>query len=192
MKKNLTILIVITILSTGCISTKYQIKKAQVIEPFTIELTALGKNLVPDQMISISDIGIEANKYDYHQWGWYMIGIPHFWVATIPAYFIARSGSPIRKNTSFLNLYKHDKISSEKISFVKDGKKFFGRIAFFEAMNFAKEKAVCSYYRISLPNDKLQQASEGRTACVYEYYRNGENKAKFPTWIIWVSDSDVF
>lgn len=190
MKKALLFFTTVSVLISGCMSTKYHIDKLSVKEPFAIKITDNGVVLEPDQMFSLDRLGLTANKYRYHQVGYYLI--PPFTFYGWLAYLAIRSGSPIRKNTKFIDLYKHKRIKSYRITFIKNNKTYYGRIAFFDALNFAKAKAVCSYYRITVPADKLSLASEGRTACVYEYYDKSSGKTQFPTWIIWMSDADIF
>jgi len=71
---------------------------------------------------------------------------------------------------------------SVEIQNPENKRKYYGRIAFFQANAGASVKAVTSYYRISFPAGKFEEATDGRIAFYYEYYDN------FPTWILWVSD----
>lgn len=97
------------------------------------------------------------------------------------------------KSDDYLNLYKkRPELKTYNITIKRKatGQTYFGKIAFFKALREAEDEGVCNYYQIGIPDGKFESANDGSLACVYEYYRT--KKAEYPTWIVWISDVDIF
>ncbi len=78
------------------------------------------------------------------------------------------------------------KVTIERFS---NHKKYYGRMAFFGVPNKPAftNKAVASFYKITIPENYFEEARDGITSTVYEYYMYNP-AVKFPTWTIWFSD----
>lgn len=97
------------------------------------------------------------------------------------------------KRTDYLNMYNDlDYVYRIKIKNHSNNKEYGGKIAFFQAYEYAENDGVCNYYQLNIPNSKFQAADNGNMACVYEYYESKKAKTTHPTWIIWISDDPDF
>lgn len=151
--------VIISITFTQCESGKYIINKGCIKDEFKIKFTDEGIELAPDKFFSTVDLKLKTNNY----------GMTDF------------STSGYRKPgvTSY-------KITIERFS---NHKTYYGRIAFFSVPNrpVYVNKAVASFYKIVIPENYFDEAKDGITSTVYEYY-NYNPSVKFPTWMIWFSD----
>jgi hypothetical protein len=175
---------------SSCITTKYQIDQGIVKDNFDIKIVEKNIVLQKDKFFNPEQLGLVTNKYSQPSFALYLP--PWTFAVGLPAAIVIKKLSPIKKNTDFLALYKNDKVKSYNIEFTANNKKYYGKIAFFNAFNFAKSEGVCSYYQISIPSTKLAEVDAGRTSCIYEYYTRKSGTKHFPTWIIWMSEADIF
>ena len=159
------LLLAATVFFGSCHPKLFVIERGCVKDDFTIKLTEQNATLKPNEFFNIDKLNLRVNSR---------------LIQTV--------------SMDFLQVYKVQRagIVSYPVQIRKGGKTYYGRLAFFGVKEKAQTQAVCTFYKIAIPDDYFGQAVDGRTACVYEYYSvQGRHGGKFPTWVIWMSDIEI-
>lgn len=96
-----------------------------------------------------------------------------------------------------LKKYKKNKLTNYPVEITQSstGKKFYGRLGFFNTSKKHENEAVSKYREISVGSEYFASATNGRTAIIYEYFVEGNAisivTAKIPTWVLLLSDEPL-
>ncbi|MEE1944972.1 hypothetical protein VRU48_07635 [Pedobacter sp. KR3-3] len=153
-------------------SAKVEIERNKLVSDITIKIENSGKELVKDKMFTLQEMGFEANS---------------------PGGFSAAKVSQMTEVATAMKMFKKDKVINYDI-IIKNSrypKPFYGKIAFFNVFRKSEMDAVARYREISIDESYFTSATRGRVAITYEYATlTGAfgKTAKWPTWIIMMSD----
>ncbi len=148
---------------TACSKRPFIIEKGCVKDDFSITINDKNAVLKPDKFFNLEDYKLVANP--------------------------KRFPPTLKTLHDFKNKFVNYKVT---ITRPGNDKPYYGRLAFFAVPDKMKNLAVCSFYKISIDGAYFQQAEDGRTAYLYEYYTiDGKRGGNFPTWIIWLSDIPI-
>jgi len=141
MYKLFALIIIFSIAFSEC-KSQYIIEKGCIQDNFKIKFVDQDIELTPNIFFSIKELNLKINKYCTKDFG--------------------------------VNGYKRKKLITYKITIerLNDNKIYYGRIAFYNIINKPEvtNKAVASYYKISIPVSYFEEAKDGITVSFYEYY----------------------
>jgi hypothetical protein len=91
--------------------------------------------------------------------------------------------------------FKNNKYKNYNLEIYQEGntKKYYGKIAFFNINKNNENSPVGKYRNINVENSFFSNATNGRTAIIYEYFKDEliaseKLNLKIPTWVLLISD----
>lgn len=153
-------------------SAKVEIEKNKLISNIIIKIETSGKEIIKDKMFTLQEMGLEANK---------------------PGGISPSKVVQLTEINNAMKMFKKDKVLNYDIIIINNNytRPFYGKIAFFNVFKKSEMDAVARYREISIDDNYFASATRGRIAITYEYstLKGGFGQtAKWPTWIIMLSD----